>query len=183
MVAVLTCCAIAVNHAFDQRWGASSIVHLSHQSEKSFLSYESIRGSQQPTLKIPWLFHVAFPWFSLTLQYIFDLKMHSAARQKNPGKHLVWGKSAFKPGLKIGSTQSEQNLLTFPDPCQEILYSLTFPDFPEKKIVPRLSLMLETLSIKIGRQKKPGKKSKKRRRHCFSKKHRGHCPSWTWFSF
>ncbi len=52
--------------------------------------------------------------------------------RKNPGKHLVCEKSAFKSGLDLGSLQSEQNFRTFPDSQQN---SLTFPDFQEEKFV------------------------------------------------
>ena len=67
-----------------------------------------------------------------------------AHRGKNPGKHLVWGKRAFKSGLKLGLPQSEQ----IPWHClilerkKKTIYSLIC----QKKSVPWLSLMLGTLS-------------------------------------
>ena len=53
--------------------------------------------------------------------------------KKNPRKHLVWGKGAFKWGLKHSSAQSEQNSLTFPEPQKNSLtfqknFPLIFPD-------------------------------------------------------
>ncbi len=84
--------------------------------------------------------------------------------KKNPGKHLVWGKSPFESGLKSGSPQSEQNSLTFPDSQQNSLtsrqilfpwFSLIFPDAGNRVIVTKLRKQTHMgppeLSIKPGK--------------------------------
>ena len=92
---------------------------------------------------IPWLSLTFQRGFSLTLRYILCFKKPRAVRRKNPGKHLVWGKSAFESGLKSGSSQSEQNSLTFPDSQQN---SLTFQ---KKNIFPDLPWCWEPCPIKV----------------------------------
>ncbi len=98
---------------------------------KSCVTLEQVLGFPAASSETnPWLSLTCPCGLSLILRHIFDLKMASAARQKNPGKDLNWEKCAFKTGLKLGSPQSEQNSLIFPDFPEEIFpsFSLIFPD-------------------------------------------------------
>ncbi len=77
-----------------------------------------------------------FPWlYSSCL-----MNMRSAARRKNPGKHLVWGKVHINQGWNLVHLRAKFPYCPWP--------STKFPDFPWlswRKFFPRFSLMLGIL--------------------------------------